>query len=100
MDKFFRENVSICNCCTESLRKLIRENFKKGDIIGLTFIEEGVASIAVGTFVKVLEGAVVVEDLLLEDTTSFVPLCDLSSVEKGIPETQAVNSPIKISLTK
>lgn len=96
----FYEKIVTCDCCTESLRKLICTNFKKGDIIGLTFIEQGVASIATGRFIKIDGGVVVVKDLLLDDTTSFVPLCDVSSVEKGITTTQASNNPISISLTK
>ena len=100
MDRYYDEEIITCDCCTEALRKLICSNFEKCDIIGLTFIEQGVASIATGMFVSVVGGVVVVKNLLLEDTTSFVPLCDVSSVEKGITETQASNSPVSISLTK
>lgn len=97
VDKCHKKKLTVCNCCTESLTKLIKCNFEYGDIIGLTFIESGVASIATGTFVKVVCGVVVVKDLLLEDTTSFIPLCDVSSVEKGIvPDGE--NKPLSVSL--
>ncbi|WP_432401393.1 hypothetical protein [Wukongibacter sp. M2B1] len=96
----YHKKLLTCDCCTEALSKLIRRNFEVGDIIGLTFIEQGVASIATGIFQKVVDGVVVVKDLLLEDTISYVQLCDVSSVEKGIIETQASESPISISLTK
>lgn len=99
-DYFNDEKVITCDCCTKSLKKLIHANFENGDIIGLTFIYEGMASIATGRFVKVVGAVVVVKDLLLEDTTSFVPLCDISSVEKGIIATQASKKPLSISLTK
>lgn len=97
---YYDEKVLTCNCSTSALMRLIRTNFKKGDIIGLTFIYEGVASIATGIFEKIVGGVVVVNDLLLEDTTSYIPLYDVSSVEKGIIETQASKGPISISLTK
>ncbi len=80
----WRKKKIITSSCTYVLSKLIRANFSCGDIIGLTFIEDGVASIATGIFQKIVGPVVVVKDLLLEDTTSFVPLCDVSSVEKGI----------------
>ncbi|WP_105618156.1 hypothetical protein [Vallitalea okinawensis] len=89
---------TICNCCTESLSRLICEEFKCGDIIGLTFIESGVASIATGRFVDVVGAVVIINDLLLEDTTSYIPLCDVSSVEKGITSLMARNTPTSIKL--
>ena len=66
----------------------------------MTFIDQGTASIATGIFEKVVDCVIVVNDLLLEDTTSFVPLNDVSSVEKGITQTQAVNGPLSVSLAK
>lgn len=92
LKKFRKIKITTCNCCVNTLTKLICKNFDEGDIIGITFIEGGVASIATGTFVKVADGVVVVDDLLLDDTTSFIPLCDVSSIEKGIPATATRNN--------
>lgn len=100
MYKRFDEKVLTCDCCTEDLSKLIRDNFDRGDIIGLTFIDQGKAAIITGIFIRMVGSVVVVRDLFIEDTFSFVPLCDISSVEKGIPERYACKKPLSISLTK
>lgn len=85
------------NSCTRTLSKFVYANFNEGDIIGLTFINEGIASIATGIFVKIIGEVVVVKDLLLKDTTSLIPLCDVSSVEKGITSNTR-NKPLSVNL--
>lgn len=84
MDCCCKKKVLTCDCCTEGLRKAICENFCPGDYIGLTFIEQGTASIAIGMFKSVKSGVVEVDDLLVDGTTSYVSLCDVNSIEKGI----------------
>lgn len=95
--KFENEFTVRCDCCTATLSKIIRKEFKKGDIIGITFIEQGTASIASGFFQKIIGTVVVVKDLLVENTTSFVPLCDVDSIEKGLTLDQCKPT-IKVSL--
>ncbi len=98
MDCYY-EKILTCDCCAEGLRKVICENFCPGDYIGLTFIEQGTASIAIGIFKSVRSGVVEVDDLLVEGTTSYVSLCDINSVEKNItPPTGAKNNSVKVSL--
>ncbi len=77
---------------TQTLAKMIKANFEKGDIIGLTFINEGTAAIAQGIFMAVIETVVVVKDLLLEGTMSFIPLSDVNSIEKGIEPDNTITS--------
>lgn len=84
------------NYCTYSLCKLIRENFVIDDIIGLTFIENGVASIATGRYKGIYGCVIKISGLLIDDTISYVPLNDVSSVEKGIIEISS--NPLSISL--
>lgn len=92
------DNVTtVCTCCTESLAKLIRCEFRRGDTIGLTYIDQGVASIATGVFQALAGYVVVVNDLLVAGTTSFVPLCDISSVELGLPAAQVGNGMITVA---
>lgn len=93
--KKIKLKLTTCDCCVATLTKLIEKHFEEGDIIGITFIDEGVASIATGVFVDVCNGVVIIDDLLLEDTTSFIPLCDVSSVEKGIVPT---GDPLTVTL--
>lgn len=98
LDGIFDKRITTCTCCVDTLTKLIRKVFRCGDVIGLTFIETGVASIATGIFQEVLDGVVIVKDLLLPDTTSFVSLCDVNSVEKGIVPDQS-GSPMSVKLS-
>lgn len=97
-DKSCKQEIIVNTACVETLSKFICYNFDEGDIIGLTFVGEGVASIAIGVFVKIFDGVVVVRDLFIEDTTSFIPLCDVSSVEKGIIPVEGSNKAISVNL--
>lgn len=89
--------IPICNCCVEGLEKQIRENFKKNENIGVTFIGNQVAFIFVGRFVEVKNAVLVVKDIFVPDTLSFLPLCDIASIEKGIA-LDGNSNPIRISL--
>ncbi|MCG8515624.1 MAG: hypothetical protein MI740_15900 [Halanaerobiales bacterium] len=91
------KRIPICNCCVIGLEKQIRKNFEPGDTIGVTFIGDQVAFIFVGIFVDVCNAVLIVDDIFVEDTTSYLPLCDIASVEKGISLDQHV-SPITIAL--
>lgn len=89
-----------CSCCTESLARLIRCEFRRGDTIGLTFIAQGTAFIFVGTFQALAGTVLVVSNLFVENTTSFIPLCDISSVEVGISAAQATGGPLAVAATR
>lgn len=89
--------IPICNCCIEGLEKQIKENFKKNENIGVTFIGDQVAFIFVGKFVAVKNAVLIVKDIFVPETTSFLPLCDIASVEKGIL-LEGKSNPIRISL--
>ena len=95
--KKMHRRIPICDCCIEGLEKQIRKNFEPGDNIGVTFIGDQVAFIFVGEFVAVCNAVLTVKDIFLDDTTSYLPLCDIASVEKGINLDQHT-SPITISL--
>ncbi|MCG8400071.1 MAG: hypothetical protein MJA84_00575 [Firmicutes bacterium] len=95
-----RFRIPICDCCVEGLEKQIRENFCKNENIGVTFIGDQVAFIFVGRFVDVKNAVLIVKDIFVPDTTSFLPLCDIASVEKGIDAAQANPNPICISLNE
>ena len=93
--------VSVCDCCVEALASLIKNTFMIGDIIGLTYIEQGVASVAYGTFLKIKGTVVVIDEFLLPGTTSYVPLCKVDSVERGItPAMAASKESLSVSLAK
>jgi hypothetical protein len=64
------------------LARLIRCEFRKGDPIGITF--EDLPFLFVGIFKDIVGDVLVIKDLFLEDTISFVPLDELSSVTAGI----------------
>ena len=95
---YYTKKIIDLNYCTYSLSKLIRENFEIDDIIGLTFIENGVASIATGRYKGIYGCAIKVSGLLIDDIISYVPLNDVSSVEKGI--TEISSKPLSIKLKK
>ncbi len=95
------EPYTTCDCCTESLIRIIQYEFVTSDIIGLTYIEQGVASVAYGTFIRLVGSVVVIDEFLLPGTTSFVPLCKVDSVEKGITTALADSKgPLSVSLNK
>lgn len=87
----------VCDCCTESLAKLIRRELRRGDPIGITYVENGVATIFVGIFLDLVGSVVVVRDLFLDDLISFVSLCGVSSVEIGCALSDSDNSPLRIT---
>lgn len=91
------KRIPICDCCVEGLEKQIRANFTQDENIGVTFIGDQVAFIFVGRFVEVCNAVLIVEDIFLPETTSYLPLCDIASVEKGI-DLQEISNPITISL--
>ncbi|KGX92082.1 hypothetical protein N781_03070 [Pontibacillus halophilus JSM 076056 = DSM 19796] len=84
-DRYNSRRDSNCTiaCDIASLARFIEDNFCCADTIGLTFIEQGTASIATGQYVEVRDAVVVVKNLLRENTTSYVPLSKVDSVEKG-----------------
>jgi hypothetical protein len=55
----------VCDCATESKVRVIQNEFTDGDIIGLTYIGQGIAAIAVGTFRRLVGTIVVVDEFLL-----------------------------------
>ncbi|RLQ92312.1 hypothetical protein [Falsibacillus albus] len=79
------DRIVTCNCCVTGLEKAILNNFKCGDSIGITFFGEMSAAIYVGRFRGLKNSVLEVEDLLVPGTTSLVPLCDIDSIERGIP---------------
>jgi len=90
-------DVVTCNCCTENLARLIKCEFRRGEPIGVTLLEDGVATIFVGIFLA-LEGTVLVcSDLFLDDTISFIPLCSVASVEMGCALANNTGSPMRIA---
>lgn len=94
-----REDVTVCSCCVEDLAKLIRCEFRRGDPIGITFIGDQYAIIFVGIFLA-LEGVVlVVKDLFLDRTISFIPLCDIASIEMGCALEEAARRPMLVTAT-
>ncbi|MCA1062786.1 hypothetical protein QTG56_15990 [Rossellomorea sp. AcN35-11] len=76
--------VDTCNCCVIGLEKTIREQFRCGDTIGITRFGDAAAGIFVGRYRGLKYSVVEIDDLLVPGTTSFVPLCDIESVERGI----------------
>ncbi|WLR48134.1 hypothetical protein LC065_02350 [Halobacillus litoralis] len=77
-------SVNVCSCCVTGLEKMIKKHFRCGDTIGITFFGEKVAAIYIGRFRGLENSVIEVEDLLVPGTTSFVPLCDVDSIERGI----------------
>jgi len=90
-------DTTVCSCCTESLARLIRREFRRGDPIGITFVEQGVATIFLGMFLDLSGTVLVVNDLFLEDTVSFIPLCDISSIEMGCALVNASDGPMTVA---
>ncbi|MBW3113626.1 MULTISPECIES: hypothetical protein [Bacillaceae] len=86
--------VDTCNCCVIGLEKTIMDQFRCGDTIGITIFGEASAGIFVGRFRSLKNSVVEIDDLLVPGTTSFVPLCDIASIEKGL---QFQNEPMKIN---
>ncbi|MDX8366796.1 hypothetical protein [Cytobacillus sp. IB215665] len=77
--------ITTCDCGTKSLRKLVKENFKKGDPIGVTFVGTDVLLVAVGEFLELRDEAIVVKNIFNlpeQDSISFIPLTDTNSIEK------------------
>ncbi|MFP3360727.1 hypothetical protein R0K17_25780, partial [Planococcus sp. SIMBA_143] len=72
----------------------IIDQFRCGDTIGITIFGEASAGIFVGRFRSLKNSVVEIDDLLVPGTTSFVPLCDIASIEKGL---QFQNEPMKIN---
>ncbi|NMH70119.1 hypothetical protein LS684_22630 (plasmid) [Cytobacillus spongiae] len=85
--------VDTCDCCVIGLEKTIREQFRCGDTIGITRLGDVSAGIFVGRFRGLKYSVLEIDDLLVPGTTSFIPLCDIESVEKGI---QFQYQPMKI----
>ncbi|QFT87223.1 hypothetical protein FIU87_00915 [Bacillus sp. THAF10] len=79
------KELTICNCCVKGLAKTILSRFRCGDTIGITFFGEESAGIFIGRFRGLENNVVEIDDLLVPGTTSFVPLCGIGSVEKGLP---------------
>jgi hypothetical protein len=78
------KDVTTCNCCVTGLAKTILNRFRCGDTIGITFFVEEGAGIFVGRFRGLENHVLEIDDLLVPGTTSFVPLCSVGSVEKGL----------------
>ncbi|TMU85070.1 hypothetical protein FGG79_14370 [Bacillus sp. BHET2] len=76
--------VDTCNCCVIGLEKTIRDHFRCGDTIGITRFGDASAGIFVGRFRGLKYSVLEIDDLLVPGTTSFVPLCDIDSVERGL----------------
>ncbi|NDI37103.1 hypothetical protein [Chengkuizengella sediminis] len=79
------KKIQDCNCCTTSLKKAIEENFDQFDLIGITFVGTDVLLVAIGTFIDVRDEVLVVRNIFNipgTESTSFIPLCDLLSVDK------------------
>ncbi|UOQ42917.1 hypothetical protein MUN89_13220 [Halobacillus salinarum] len=76
--------VITCNCCVTGLAETILKRFRCGDTIGITFFVEGGAGIFIGRFRGLEDHVLEIDDLLVPGTTSFVPLCDIGSIEKGL----------------
>ncbi|BCB02554.1 hypothetical protein [Bacillus sp. KH172YL63] len=79
------QQVDTCNCCVIGLEKTIRDHFRCGDTIGITLFGEAGAGIFIGRFRGLKYSVLEIDDLLVPGTTSFVPLCEVNSVERGIP---------------
>jgi|GEM_PF-6878165 len=89
------ESAVLHSGVVQSLARLIRRELRKGDIIGVTFLVEGTAVVFVGQY-QALEGYVlVVKNLFIDHTTSFVPLSDIASIEIGCGLRQAAE-PIRL----
>lgn len=85
----------ILGVTTEDLARLIRRELRKGDIIGVTFLVDGNAVIFTGRY-RALEGYVlVVENLFIDHTFSFIPLSDITSIEIGCGLRQA-DDPVRL----
>ncbi|WP_335872273.1 hypothetical protein [Bacillus sp. 2205SS5-2] len=77
--------ILTCDCGTRSLKKLVKENFKKGDPIGVTFLGTDVLLVAIGEFRELSDEALVIKNIFNlpgQDSISFIPLTDLNSIEK------------------
>ena len=90
-------DTTVCSCCTESLARLIRREFRRGDPIGVTFVEQGVATVFVGIFLDLSGTVLVIRDLFLDDLISFIPLCDISSIEAGCALSNSGSSPMTVA---
>jgi len=90
-------DTTVCSCCTESLARLIRREFRRGDPIGITFVEQGVATVFVGIFLDLSGTVLVIRDLFLDDLISFIPLCDISSIEAGCALSNSGSSPMTVA---
>lgn len=90
-------DITTCNCCTENLARLIKCEFRRGDPIGITFVGEGSAFIFVGVFLA-LEGTIlVISDLFIDKTISFIPLCSVDSIEMGCALANNTGSPMVVA---
>ncbi|NBI29153.1 hypothetical protein [Chengkuizengella marina] len=79
------KKIQDCNCCTTSLKKAIEENFDQFDLIGLTFFGGVNIAVAVGIFIDVRDEVLVARNIFNipgTESTSFIPLCDILSVDK------------------
>ncbi|MDP5276238.1 hypothetical protein [Chengkuizengella axinellae] len=79
------KKIQTCDCCIISLKKQIEENFDEFDPIGLTFVGTDVLLVAVGTFIAVRDEVLVARNIFNipgTESTSYIPLCDLLSVDK------------------
>ncbi|MFC0524549.1 hypothetical protein ACFFGV_13315 [Pontibacillus salicampi] len=79
-----KTETTSCDCCITGLAKVIHTRFSCGDVIGITFFQEEGAGIFIGRFRGLKHEVLEIEDLLVPGTTSFVPLCSVGSVEKGL----------------
>ncbi|MCA1022876.1 hypothetical protein [Halobacillus litoralis] len=78
-------DVITCSCCVTGLANIITNRFRCGDTIGVTFFVEEGAGIFVGGYRGLEDYVLEIDDLLVPGTTSFIPLCDIGIVEKGLP---------------
>ncbi|MEC3884780.1 hypothetical protein GLW00_13160 [Halobacillus litoralis] len=96
-NSYDHNDATTCNCCVTGLAHIISSRFCCGDTIGITFFVDEGAGIFTGRFRSLENYVLEIEDLLVPGTTSFVPLCDIGSIEKGLPLQE---QPLQISKKK